>query len=270
MLGYRSERLLLRRFALLLTCFAITTSHACADIIKTGTTTWKNTSTDTATDFQILTSGPVSITIRLPPVPPNKEGQVIADAEIKASGATRLDLGLTSNVAPGGKATVTLSGKGAATGLYTKNAGVVISTESLSMAPTLDSLGGNKYQLVFVNNNGAAVDLTSLAVSYNNTGDPTSPDFTPNGTPLVFTPPSNPILPGETFTSPIFQANLSLPVFGSDTVALDSAPTDLFPENWSFTSVPEPSTLVLAAIGMAGMIAGHARHMSVRNREKST
>jgi PEP-CTERM motif len=74
-------------------------------------------------------------------------------------------------------------------------------------------------------------------------------------------PPSIPILAGEPFTSPIFLADLSLPVFGSDTVALDSAPTDLFPESWSITSVPEPSTLVLAAIGMGGMIA-YARHMS--------
>jgi len=260
MLGYRSTRLMLRGLAWLLTGFAITISPACADMIKTGTTTWKNTSTDTATDFQVLTTGPVSITIRLPPVPPNKVGQVIGEAEIKASGDTRLDLGLTSNVAPGGKATVTLGGTGTAVGLYTKNAGVVISTESLSMAPTLNSLGGNNYQLVFVNNNGAAVDLTSLAVSYNNTGDPTSPDFTPDGTPLVFTPPSNPILPGGTFASPVFQADLALPVFGSDIVALDSAPTDLFPENWSYASVPEPSALVLAAIGMAGMMAGRVFH----------
>jgi hypothetical protein len=96
---------------------------------------------------------------------------------------------------------------------------------------------------------GGKVEVTSNggglgAFTGKNTGNPDCPDFTPNNTPLVFTPPSN--------TSPVFQADPNLVIFGSDVDAANSSPDDPNPESWSF-STSELEWLTLLGIGTAGL-----------------
>jgi hypothetical protein len=124
---------------------------------------------------------------------------------------------------------------------FTKG-GTLVQSETVSMAPTIMNLGGNQYEVVLTNVNSQPVDVTAVTIMYNDPGNPNSLDtYTPGGTLLSITQPTNPIGVGQTLEY-FFQANPNLTVSVSDTVALDSSPGDQY---FDLAPSPLPSTLRL-------------------------
>jgi hypothetical protein len=148
---------------------------------------------------------------------------------------------------------------------FTKNGTLVVS-DLLTMAPQLKNLGGNNFEVMLTNVNGSFVDVSSVAIRYNDTGNPNLLDtWIPGGSMLSITQPMNPIAPGTTVDY-FFSAIPYLTVSASDVVALTSTPGDTFFDLAATSNVPETSTWSMMLLGFGGLGATIRRGRAVRRR----
>jgi hypothetical protein len=101
--------------------------------------------------------------------------------------------------------------------------------------------------------NGAPVTISSLVYGSNDPGNPFQDTYVPGGNLVSITPPSNPLAAGATLTYD-FTANPLLAVSFTDVIALSSDPSNQFTDITAVRSVPEPSTVVLLATGLLGLL----------------
>jgi hypothetical protein len=220
--------------------------------------TYKNTSGADATDFSLATTNGPRIAdagVYKPAGPGNLGTARISNIPPAGTFPTAsVDLTLFMKVGDGSKATAKIGfPKGMMPTLdptktgFTNASGTVVSSDLLTMAPQIMNMGGGKFEVVLTNVNGSAVNVTNVAIMFNDPGNPNLLDtWTPGGTSLSTTQPTNPIIPGGMLEY-TFSANPNLTVSVSDVVALTSSPTDTFFD--LAATVPEPSSIVLIAIG---------------------
>jgi hypothetical protein len=237
--------------------------------------TYKNTSGADANDFRLTASAGAIADARVyKPAGPGKEGTArISSIPVPDPfPTTSVDLNLFVPVGDGDKATVKIGfPKGmtptlnpAMTG-FTKNGTLVVS-DLLTMAPQIKNLGGNNFEVMLTNVNGSFVDVSSVAIRYNDTGNPNLLDtWIPGGSTLSITQPMNPIAPGATVDY-FFSAIPYLTVSVSDVVALTSTPGDTFFDLAATSNVPETSTWSMMLLGFGGLGATIRRGRAVRRR----
>jgi PEP-CTERM motif len=131
--------------------------------------------------------------------------------------------------------------------------GAALRTQVASLVPNLMNLGGNNYEVVLTNVNSAPVTISSLVYGSNDPGNPYQDNYVPGGNLVSITPPSSPLAAGGTLTYD-FTANPLLAVSFTDVIALSSDPSNQFTDIVAVRSVPEPSTVILLATGLLGLL----------------
>jgi hypothetical protein len=245
-------------------------SFASADVVWK---TYKNTSGADADDFRLTASkGSIADARVYQPAGPGKEktAPISKIPNPDPFPTMSVDLDFSMPVGDGGKAAVKIGfPKGmpvtldpAKTG-FTKK-GVLVSSDSLTLAPEIMNLGGNKFEVVLTNVNGSFVNASSVTIMYDDPGNPNLLDtWTPGGSMLSITQPTNPLAPGATVDY-FFSAIPYLTVSVSDVVALTSAPDDTFFDLAATSGVPEASTWSMMLLGFGGLGATIRRGRAVR------
>ena len=107
-----------------------------------------------------------------------------------------------------------------------------VQTAALTLAPDLINLGGNNWQVTLTNVNDASVTVSSLVYGFDDPGNPYGGGYEPGGALVSITPPTTPLLSGQTLTED-FTASPNFMVSFSDVIALASDPSDRHCHVWT-------------------------------------
>ena len=110
--------------------------------------------------------------------------------------------------------------------------GAEVQTAALTLAPDLINLGGNNWQVTLTNVNDASVTVSSLVYGFDDPGNPYGGGYEPGGALVSITPPTTPLLSGQTLTED-FTASPNFMVSFSDVIALASDPSDRHCHIWT-------------------------------------
>jgi hypothetical protein len=167
------------------------------------------------------------------------------------------DLAIFVPVSPGQTVAVEISaprGTKVTDAYFTNKREGQLDTKSLTMAPQIDYLGGNQFQVTLTNVNGQPVNVSSLSITIDDPADPNNLDtYTQGGTALLISPPANPLGIGDQLTY-TFQADPSLTVAVSDQVASSSDPSVQYYDLAAAQAVPEPASIICVGIGCVTLL----------------